>query len=107
VEDHSCVIVGVQATAARLSQETVAVQDMIARFAEWQGRNPVSVAADATYGEFLQWLMERETTPDMRTWDSALVEIARYRRQSGYGVIAAKYCSFLVTDCGRRRRRTQ
>jgi hypothetical protein len=58
VDNHSCVIVGVQATAARMSQETVAAQDMIARFAEWQGRDPVSVAADATYedGKFLQWL---------------------------------------------------
>jgi len=39
-----------------MSQETVAAQDMIARFAEWQGREPVSVAADATYGngEFIQ-----------------------------------------------------
>src|ERR1700719_1064649 len=40
VDNHSCVIVGVQATAARISQETVAAQDMIARFAEWQGRDP-------------------------------------------------------------------
>jgi transposase len=32
VDNHSCVIVGVQATAARMSQETVAAQDMIARF---------------------------------------------------------------------------
>src|SRR5450631_2186242 len=61
IDNHSCVIVGVQATAARMSQETVAAQDMIARFAKWQGREPASVAADATYGngEFLQWLMER------------------------------------------------
>jgi transposase len=74
VDNHSCVIVGVQATAARLSQETVAAQDMITRFAEWQGREPASVAADATYGngEFLQWLMERGITPYMRTRDSAL-----------------------------------
>src|SRR5437899_129351 len=50
VDNHSCVIVGVQATAARMSQETVAAQDMIARFAQWQGRTPVSVAADTTYG---------------------------------------------------------
>src|ERR1700680_1339931 len=51
-----------------MSQETVAAQDMIARFAEWQGRDPASVAADATYGngEFLQWLMERGITPYMR-----------------------------------------
>jgi tryptophan synthase beta subunit len=39
VDNHSCMIVGVQATAARMSQETVAAQDMIARFAQWQGRN--------------------------------------------------------------------
>jgi hypothetical protein len=74
VDNHSCVIVGVQATAARMSQETVAAQDMIARFAQWQGREPVSVVADATYGngEFLQWLLERDITPYMRTRDSAL-----------------------------------
>jgi transposase len=74
VDNHSCVIVGVQATAARMSQETVAAQDMIARFATWQGREPASVAADATYGngEFLQWLIERGITPFMRTRDSAL-----------------------------------
>src|SRR5216683_849263 len=74
IDNHSCVIVGVQATAARMSQETVAAKDMIARFAQWQGREPESVAADATYGngEFLQWLMERGITPYMRTRDSAL-----------------------------------
>jgi transposase len=72
VDNHSCVIVGVQATAARMSQETVAAQDMIDRFARWQGREPVSVAADATYGngEFVQWLTERDITPYMRTRDS-------------------------------------
>src|SRR5260370_25296953 len=36
VDNPSCVIVGVQATAARMSQETVAAKEMIARFAEWQ-----------------------------------------------------------------------
>src|ERR1700720_3364625 len=72
VDNHSCVIVGVQATAARMSQETVAAQDMFARFAEWQGREPESVAADTTYGngEFLQWLADRSITPYMRTRDS-------------------------------------
>ena len=65
VDNHSCVIVGVQATAARMSQETVAAQDMLTRFAQWQGREPESVAADTTYGngEFLQWLAERSITP--------------------------------------------
>jgi hypothetical protein len=57
-----------------MSQETVAAQDMIARFAEWQGRDPESVVADATYGngEFLQRLTERGITPYRRTRDSAL-----------------------------------
>src|ERR1700745_3471886 len=72
VDNQSCVIVGVQATAARMSQETVAAQDMLTRFTEWQGRKPESVAADTTYGngEFLQWLAERNITPYMRTRDN-------------------------------------
>jgi hypothetical protein len=72
VDNHSCVIVGVQATAARMSQETVAAQDMLTRFAQWQGQEPESVAADTTYGngEFLQWLADRSITPYMRTRDS-------------------------------------
>src|SRR5450432_1833268 len=72
VDNDSCVIVGVQATAARMSKETVAAQDMLTRFAEWQGRAPESVAADTTYGngEFLQWLVDRNITPYMRTRDS-------------------------------------
>jgi len=72
VDNASCVIVGVQATAARMSQETVAAQAMLTRFAQWQGREPESVAADTTYGngEFLQWLSDRNITPYMRTRDS-------------------------------------
>jgi transposase len=72
VDNASCVIVSVQATAARMSQETVAAQDMITGFAAWQGRAPESVAADTTYGngEFLQWLADRSITPYMRTRDS-------------------------------------
>jgi transposase len=82
VDNHSCVIVGVQATAARMSQETVAAQDMLARFAQWQGREPESVAADTTYGngEFLQWLADRNITAYMRTRDSAL-----RKNNPGYG----------------------
>src|SRR4051812_33159896 len=72
VDNESCVIVGVQATAARMSQETVAAQDMLTRFAGWQGREPESVAADTTYGngEFLQWLACRSITAYMPTRDS-------------------------------------
>src|SRR5246127_3255472 len=72
VDNHSCVIVGVQATAARMSQETVAAQQMLTRFAQWQGKEPESVVADTTYGngEFLQWLADRSITPHMRAPDS-------------------------------------
>jgi transposase len=72
VDNQSWVIVGVQATAARMSQETVAAQDMLTRFAQGQGREPESVAADTTYGngEFLQWLADRSITPYRRTRDS-------------------------------------
>jgi hypothetical protein len=72
VDNESCVIVGVQATAARMSQETVAAQDVLTCFTEWQGRAPESVGADTTYGngEFLQWLADRNVTPYMRTRDS-------------------------------------
>src|SRR6202162_2061629 len=45
VDNRSCVIVGVHATAARMSQKTEAAKDMIARFAEWQGRDPDSMVA--------------------------------------------------------------
>ena len=82
VDNQSCVIVGVQATAARMSQETVAAQDMLTRFAQWQGRAPESVAADTTYGngEFLQWLADRNVTAYMRTRDSVL-----RKNNPGYG----------------------
>src|ERR1700730_7351050 len=73
VDNASCVIVGVQATAARMSPENVAAKAMLTRFAQSQGRKPESVGADTTYGngEFLHWLAEREITPYMRTRESA------------------------------------
>ena len=72
VDNHSCIVVGVQATGARLSEESRAAEDMIARFTQWQGRKPQSIAADASYGngEFLQWLMDRQITPYMPTRDA-------------------------------------
>lgn len=72
VDNHSCIIVGVQATGARLSEESRAAEEMIARFTRWQGKNPQSIAADASYGngELLQWLMDRQITPYMPTRDA-------------------------------------
>jgi transposase len=50
VDNHSCIIVGVQATGARLSEESRAAEEMIRHFTEWQGKSPQSIAADASYG---------------------------------------------------------
>jgi len=68
IDNASCVIVGVQATAARLSQESAAARDMIDRYYERYGRLPKAVAADNTYGngELLQWLDDRGITPYIR-----------------------------------------
>jgi len=64
VDNHSCVIVDVEATAARLSQESVAARDMITRFTERRGGPPQTVAADTTYGngEMLDWLEQHSIT---------------------------------------------
>jgi len=65
IDNESCVIVGVQATAARLSQESAAAREMIERYRERHGQLPKGVAADNTYGngELLQWLDDRGITP--------------------------------------------
>jgi len=39
VDNHSCIVVGVQATGARLSEESRAARDMIARFAACKDEN--------------------------------------------------------------------
>ena len=72
IDNQSGVIVGVQATAARSSQESVAAREMITRSAERRGRFPQSVAADTTYGngELLAWLEERNITPYIRVKES-------------------------------------
>jgi hypothetical protein len=68
IDNESCVIVGVEATAARLSQESAAARDMIERYRERHGRMPQSLTADNTYGngELWQWLDDRGITPFIR-----------------------------------------
>lgn len=72
IDNGSGVIVGVQATAARLSQESAAAREMITRSAERRGRFPQSVAADTAYGngELLAWFEERGITPYIRVKES-------------------------------------
>jgi transposase len=68
VDNASCIIVGVQATPARLSQESVAARDMIERYGERYGYLPQTLTADTTYGngELLQWLDDRGIAPYIR-----------------------------------------
>ena len=68
VDNASCVIVGVQATEARISQESVAARDMIEGYRERYGYLPQTLAADTTYGngELLQWLDDRGIAGYMR-----------------------------------------
>jgi hypothetical protein len=112
VDNDSCVIVGVQATAARMSQETVAAQDMLTRFAEWQGRAPESVAADTTYGngEFLQWLADRavslptcgrETASTERGVHSSVPSVSRTKRNTiAISVPLARFSTMAAATCG-------
>ena len=46
IDNPSCVMVGVQATAARLSQESAAARAMLTGFSERRGRSPQTLAAD-------------------------------------------------------------
>lgn len=64
VDNGSCIIVDVEATPARLSQESTAAREMITRCSEKRGQFPQSLAADAGYGngELLAWLEERRIT---------------------------------------------
>src|SRR6516225_8805580 len=68
VDNASCISVGVQATPARLSQESAAARDMIERYRERYGYLPQTLAADTTYGngELLQWLDDRGIAPYIR-----------------------------------------
>jgi transposase len=64
IDNQSCVIVDVEATPARLSQESAAARKMITRSQQKHGSFPQSLAADAGYGngELLAWLEERGIT---------------------------------------------
>jgi transposase len=80
VDNHSCVIVDVEATAARLSQESVAARDMITRFTERRGSPPQTVAADTTYGngEMLDWLERHSITGHIPVKECPLGKSGRY-----------------------------
>jgi transposase len=65
IDNRSCIIAGVMATPARLSQEIIAARQMLDRAKERFGLQPVSLAADKSYGtgEFLSWLSDQQIAP--------------------------------------------
>jgi transposase len=58
IENTSCVVLAVEATEARSSQEIVAARNMLKNLPRRLGSRPKTLAADAGYGkaEFLSWL---------------------------------------------------
>ncbi|MEO9517672.1 MAG: transposase, partial [Paracoccaceae bacterium] len=62
--DHG-IIMDVEATPARLSQEIIATKTMLERSAKRYDFQPDRIAADGSYGTgpFLAWLLKRNVTP--------------------------------------------
>ena len=71
INNASRVIVGVQATPARFSQEVVAAKQMLRQVKQKFGLAPVSLGADKAYGsgEFLAWLQEQDIEPHIPVID--------------------------------------
>ena len=68
--DHG-IIMDVEATPARLSQEIIAAKTMLERSAERHDFHPDRIAADGSYGTgtFLAWLLNRDITPHVPVLD--------------------------------------
>ena len=68
--DHG-IIVDVEATPARLSQEIIAIKTMLERSAKRHDFQPDRIAADGSYGTgpFLAWSLKRNVTPHIPVLD--------------------------------------
>lgn len=68
--DHG-IIMDVEATPARLSQEIIATKTMLERSAKRHDFQPDRIAADGSYGTgpFLAWLLKRDVTPHIPVLD--------------------------------------
>ncbi len=71
IDNESNVILGVEATPARFSQEATAARTMIERARATFSIEPQSLGADKAYGsgEFLAWLLDRDIAPHIRVID--------------------------------------
>jgi len=65
IDNNSCIIIGVETTPARFSEETLAAKQMILRAKTRFGLQPATLGADKAYGsaEFVNWLWEQGVAP--------------------------------------------
>jgi transposase len=82
MDNASRVIVAVEATPARFSQEAVAARRMLSRV-EQLGLRPESLGADKAYGsgEFLAWLLARGIEPHISVIDRRQQTGGRFTRE--------------------------
>ena len=71
IDTDNGIIVDVEATPARLSQEIVAAKAMLERSADRHDFRPDALAADGSYGtgSFLAWLLKRDIAPHVPVLD--------------------------------------
>jgi len=84
IDDAHGIIIDVEATPARLSQEIVAAKTMLDRSAESFGFTPKSLAADKSYGTgpFLAWLMDLKIAPHIPVLDRKRQTDGKYTRDA-------------------------
>jgi hypothetical protein len=83
IDNESNVIVDVEATPARFSQEVAAARTMIERSTSRFAITPQSLGGDKAYGsgEFLAWLLDREIAPHIRVIDRTRQDPEHFSRQ--------------------------
>jgi len=71
IDNESNIILEVEATPARFSQEVAAARTMVERVEATFAIEPQSFGADKVYGsgEFLAWLLDRDIAPHIRVID--------------------------------------
>ena len=91
IDNESCIVLGVEATQARFSQEPVAAKQMIATAKARFGLQPESLGADKGYGsaEFIDWLWKQDITPHIPLID---------RRQQTKGAFTKDDFTYLPTE---------
>jgi len=82
IDNTSNIIVDVEATPARTSQEIVAARRMLERVASTFGVAPATLAGDKSYGTgpFLAWLIDRNITPHVPVLDRTHQTDGQYTR---------------------------